>query len=384
MRHGFEPPIKTQYPIIAHPPLFVRNGDAIRRKPGYKQYVAPTNGKSVNQVIQTKALENNEPEANKASVQTVDITKDIFTVGELLSLKYDGYPYLLEKFIPKGVITFIAGSSDVGKSLFYTNLALNIITDKREFIGQKINLTYGKVLLISTEDGPIGLSDRMNKQMNGEKLLKKQEDRMLILINTDRLIDRIKHILARYSVDLIVLDAFGDVFDGDINTSNQVRIYLDKFDNLIKKYNTSMLIIHHIAKAKENQAANKGQLLGSGALEGRARQVLILSKDASKPSKRTLKVVKGNYASEEDKRISYELHFDSNTLTYKSMGAAVRDLGDQIEKKAPGRKVDMEKVKKVFELHKEGYKGVEIAELIDMNPTTVSKWLKRYKDDFGA
>lgn len=382
MRRGFEPPIKMQHPFVAHPPLFTNHGKVMSWKPGMRQVIAPTNGKSVNHVIKASVPDKAKPEAEKAPAQTVDLTKDIFTVGELLSLDYDEYPHLLKKLIPQGNITFLAGSSDVGKSLFYTNLALKIITDQKEYIGQRINPTYGKVLLISTEDGPIAISSRLKKQLNGKKLLKKQEDRMIILTSSDKLVARVKKILNHYSVDLIVLDAFGDVFDGDINTINSVRLFLNEFAEIIKKHNTSMLIVHHIAKGKENQAANKGQLLGSAGIEGKAREVLILTKDTSKPSKRTLKVVKANYASEEDKRVSYELLFDSKTLTYKSMGTAIKELDAEVEKKKPGRKVNEDQVKEVFKLKAEGLTGAKIAELTDIHPGTVSRWLKKYKGEF--
>jgi len=382
MRQGFTPPVKMQYPIKAYPPIYSNNDKVVMWKSGFLKMVAPTNGQSVNQIIKTARVKEVEPEKEPTPIQPVDLTKDIFTVGELVSLDYASYPYLLEKFIPKGCISFLAGSSDAGKSLFYLNLAINIITDQKEYIGQEINPTYGKVLLISTEDGPIALSNRIKKQLNGNKLLTKQKERMLVITSSDGLVERVKKILDHCSVDLIILDAFGDVFEGDINTSNHVRLFLKKFDKLVKKHNTTMLIVHHIAKGKENQAANKGQLLGSAGIEGLAREVLILSKDPSKPMKRTLKVVKANYASEEDKRISYELLFDSKTLTYKSMGTALKELDNEVERKNPGRKVDWEKVEKVFELKKEGHSGAKIAELMDMHPATVSRWLRKYKDQF--
>lgn len=383
MRPGFTNPMKWPYPYKAHPPLYTYNGKVLRRRPGYRQVIAPTNGTSVATAIMEADSKAEQRTDEPVQVRPVDLSKDLFTIGELVSLEYETYPYLLEKFIPKGCISFLAGSSDSGKSLFTLNLAISIITDQKEYIGQKIDQTYGKVLLISSEDGPIALSIRIKKLLNGKNLLNTQRERMIILTNSDGLYERVKGILSHYSVDLIILDAFGDVFAGDINTSNHVRLFLDKFDRLIQKHNSSMLIIHHIAKGKERQAANKGQLLGSVGIEGKSREVMILSKDASMPSKRTLKVVKANYASEEDKRISYELIFDPETLTYKSMGTALQEFGIQEAKKTPGRKVDREKVKKVFELKEEGNSGAEIAELMDIHPSNISRWLTKYKEEYS-
>ena len=100
-------------------------------------------------------------------IKQIDLSKDQFTLDELLELDVTEIPFLVEKLIPKESITFIAGSSDVGKSLFYTQLALLLILDKKEFVGFKINSKYKRVILASTEDGAVAISSRIRKQLDG-------------------------------------------------------------------------------------------------------------------------------------------------------------------------------------------------------------------------
>ena len=384
MRAGFIHPNKLPYPYKSHPPLCINNGHVRRWKTGCRQVVAPTNGQALSLAINTTEAKREQLEREPAQFQPVDLSKDIFTVGELVSLDVKYIPFLLDRFIPKESITFLAGASDVGKSLFYSDLSLRIITDKKDFIGHKIDPTYGKVLLISTEDGAVAISNRIKKQLGDQKLLKKQMDRMMILTSSANLLVRVKQILSNYSVDLIILDAFGDVFEGDLNTSNKVRVYLNEFAELVKKHKTSMLIVHHIGKGKESLPASKNQLLGSVGIEGKARSVLMLSKDQADPSKRKLKIVKGNYVSDEDKRVSYELVFDPDTLTYSRSSIIVDDASPVVEKQKPGRKTDMEKVQIVLKLKREGLTGAVISKRTGIHAATVSRWLKKYRDDPGA
>ena len=313
----------------------------------------------------------------------IDLSKDQFTLDELLELDVTEIPFLVEKIIPKESITFIAGSSDVGKSLFYTQLALLLILDKKEFVGFKINSKYKRVILASTEDGAVAISSRIRKQLNGATIETSIRKRMTVLTTSTNLESRIEKLLKEQKVDLVVIDAFADVYGGDINTSNQVRAFLNNFARLSREYQCSVLIVHHIGKGKEKQGANKNQLLGSVGIEGKARQVIILSQPDPDSTKRHLSIVKGNYVSVEDKKKTFVFDFDSNTLTYNK-SKLTYNVGEDIPKQEQikqGRKRDPELVAKALKLRNERATLEAIGKVVGRDKSTVSKWLKELKHD---
>jgi len=318
----------------------------------------------------------------------IDLSKDQFTLEELLELDVTEIPFLVDKLIPKESITFIAGSSDVGKSLFYTQLALLLILDKKEFVGFKINSKYKRVILASTEDGAVAISSRIRKQLNGATIETNIRKRMTVLTTSTNLESRIEKLLKEQKSDLVVIDAFADVYGGDINTSNQVRAFLNNFTRLSREYQCAVLIVHHIGKGKEKQGANKSHLLGSVGIEGKARQVIVLSQPDLHSHKRHLSIVKGNYVSLEDKKKTFVFDFDSHTLTY-SKSKVTYKVGEDIPKQKQkqikkGRKLDLELVATARKLRNEGAKLVEIAEVVGKDKSTVSRWLNKPQYDTSS
>jgi RecA-family ATPase len=311
------------------------------------------------------------------TTKQIDLSKDQFTLEELLELDVTEIPFLVEKLIPKESITFIAGSSDVGKSLFYTQLALLLILDKKEFVGLKINSKHKRVIIVSTEDGAVAISSRIRKQLNGATIETSIRKRMIVLTTSTNLESRIEKLLKEQNTDLVVIDAFADVYGGDINTSNQVRAFLNNFTRLAREYKCAVLIVHHIGKGKEKQGASKSHLLGSVGIEGKARQVIILSQPDLHSSKRHLSIVKGNYVSVEDKKKTIVLDFDSKTLTYNKSEVMYK-VGEDIPKQKQtkkGRKRDPELVAKARKLRNEGAKLEAIAKVVGKDKSTVSRWL---------
>ena len=64
---------------------------------------------------------------------------------------------------------------------------------------------------------------------------------------------KVREKLKETSFDLVILDAFADLYDGDINTSNKVRIFLNDFSEMIREFKCAVLIVHHIGKGREGQ-----------------------------------------------------------------------------------------------------------------------------------
>jgi RecA-family ATPase len=316
-----------------------------------------------------------------------DIFKDEWTLEELLHLNITEIPFLVEKLIPKDTLVVLAGQSEIGKSTLYTQLAIAIVRGDNEFLECKLNAIHKRVLVISTEDGPIPLSFRTNKQVNQATVRVEKRRNLDFIFNYNNLEERIEKYLEKNKVDLIVIDAFGDVFWGDINATNSVRNFLNRYVKFIQEFGCSVLFVHHVCKGKNKQRQEKDQLLGSTGIEGKMRNVLMLS---IVNDQHQLSIVKGNYVSREDKQSPIYLNFDDKTLTFsRAEGPAQPKETDQSDmasgpvsrrESKPGRKRDEQKRAEAFKLYKEGVQQVEIANRLEVDKSTICKWIKAYKE----
>ena len=318
-----------------------------------------------------------------------DMTKDEWTLGELLDMKITEIPFLVDKLIPLHTLNVLAGQSERGKSTLYTQLSLAIIRGDDEFLGFKLNVIYKRVLVISTEDGPVALSFRTNKQLNKVSIIGELRDRITFITNQDDLERRIERYLEKNRADLVVMDAFADVFTGgDINASNSVRRYLNNYVKFIRQYGCSVLFVHHVGKGKQSNKPEKDQLLGSTGIEGKMRNVLMLS---IVNDQHQLSIAKGNYINREDKKIPLYLNFDNETLTFsKADGPAkpnesnesnVASKGVCTIKRKPGRQKDMNLYNRAIQLYLEGKSQVEIAKIVKRDKSTICKWIKNYNSE---
>jgi hypothetical protein len=315
-----------------------------------------------------------------------DMFKDEYTLEELLDMNTTEIPFLVEKLIPKETLVVLAGQSEIGKSTLYTQLALAIVRGDNEFLGCKINATHKRVLVISTEDGPIPLSFRTNRQVIQSTIGVDKRKNLKVIFNHDNIEPRIKDYLEESPADLIVLDAFGDVFWGDINASNSVRRFLNNYVDMIRKYRCSVLFVHHVCKGNKKPKSEKDQLLGSTGIEGKMRNVLMLS---VVNDQHQLSIAKGNYVNREDKKNPIYLNFDDKTLTFsKADGPAQPKETDESvmasgpgssRKSRPGRKRNPKLWSEAIKLHKEGVPQVEIAKRVGKDKSTICKWLKAYE-----
>ena len=355
-----------------------------------------------NKLLDTpKTVEKHEPEIQVSSgglkppiegidqiATDFDMFKDEYSLEELLIMNITEIPFLVEKLIPKETLVVLAGQSEIGKSTMYTQLALAIVRGDNEFLGCKLNATHKKVLVISTEDGPKQLSFRTIRQIIQVTIGVEKRRNLHFIFNFYKSEERIKNYLKKNSVDLVIIDAFGDVFWGDINASNSVRGFLNKYVDIIRKYRCSILFVHHVCKGNNKQKSEKDQLLGSVGIEGKMRNVLMLS---IVNDQHQLSIAKGNYISKENKKIPLYLNFDDKTLTFsKADGPAkpketcesnLASGGGSRAKRTPGRQKDMKLYNQAIQLFNESKRQVEIARIVGRDKSTVCKWIKDYKSN---
>lgn len=325
------------------------------------------------------ASNNSEQESSTKKEDTESkFNYDVVTADEILQMEGDSLPYLVDPLFPKQGLVGFGGSSDTGKSTFLKQLAVAISRGESEFLGFPLHIQHRSVIYVSTEDDIHAVKTVLKKQ-------KKKGSRstavkgLRFLFNSENIYRQIKAELNRQRADLVIIDAFSDIIPGDLNQSNVVRPFLDKFSNLSKQHETLFIFLHHTSKKSEGTVPKKGNLLGSQGFEAKCRLVSLLVRDPSEDNVRHFCLVKGNYLPDEFKTKSYVLSFRED-LTFDYTGERV-DLEalsyseDQFKKK----KETEELKKQAFELRNKGWKLETIAIDLNRDKSTISRWLADFK-----
>ena len=213
--------------------------------------------------------------------------------------------WLVEKRIPYGSLSALVGESGTGKSTFLSQLAISIIKGEDTFLDYSLNTRSKKVLYVSTEDGLTFTHERLSKQLgysedmfNSEGILIDQDpylSNIWFLFDNKDVIDSIKQLLETEPTDLIIVDAYSDVFEEDMNHANKVRQFLTEYGKLADQYGCAILFMHHFGKGDRTKAKHK--ILGSAGFEQKMRSILSLDR---KDDQSFLKTVKNNYLSHDE------------------------------------------------------------------------------------
>ena len=303
---------------------------------------------------------------------------------ELYNLKKINQPKLLDPFLQNIGLASLVGESDSGKSTFLRQLCLSIVLKDEKFLNYTINSKHNKVIYVSTEDNVENISFLLRKQI--EILHPKIEnDKLSLLENlefifeTENLFKSLEKRLKDNPVDLIVLDAFTDIFTKEINSNTQVRTFLNKYDQLAKKNNCLILFLHHTGKRTQKREVTKDNVIGSQGFEAKMRVVLELRNNNSS-NRKDLWVLKSNFLSKVYKNKSFTLDFSTNFI--------FTNTGLRGSKQSKAKSDNIEFKKKIISLHKEGHSSRKIEELLKdtdfkTSKSVASKIIKEYKEIGG-
>ena len=314
----------------------------------------------------------------------LDEEKNTYTLKELLSLPNTETPFLLEDLIPGGAISILSGDSDGGKTSFYQQLALAIIQGKTSVFGKRLNPKFKKVLLVNTEDNKESVSARLKLQLSNSDVTSEQSENLTVKFLTGDILADVDKFLSENPSDLVCIDAFGDVYEGDTRADNATRAFMNGFVELIRKHKCSILFVHHIGKRTESNGPNKDNMLGSVAIHGKARSVMMLTKSKSNPLIKTLKIVKGNYVSEEVKSKALVLKFDPKTLLHEVVcddsykEECETQQQENVSRPSKRRKMTPQKLEQAYKLRQEKKTLREIEKIIGVSYSQISRSLSHY------
>lgn len=319
-----------------------------------------------------------EPKENPSTKKEPSFNfKSSYNALELYQLKTINIPKLVNPFLQKSGLAALVGTSDTGKSTFLRQLALSIALKKEKFLGFKISATHNKAIYVSTEDDYNSISFSIRKQISQFKDIDlKNLENLEFIFEHENLIKTLESKLSKHSVDLIVVDAFSDVFNKEINANTQVRTFLNQYSNLAHKYGCLIIFLHHIGKRTQNSTPTKDSIIGSQGFEAKMRVVLELRPNTHKTNLIDLWVLKSNFLESKYKVESNILELDSN-LTFKNTNLK--------SKKTSGNKSsNPELIKKIMELHNSNKSTRKIEEILkgtelEAGKTTINNIINRNK-----
>ena len=257
---------------------------------------------------------------DKLEKQGYLIPKSVVPTKEVVAFFDIDIPYLdsrvsskqLNKSIKKDIIVenlmisngvyLLVSHPKVGKSMFAQQLAFSLTTGE-DFLGFKVNPSH--VLYITTEGDINQLQDRF-KLMN----LKPNIDKLHIIDIDDipdfyiRDIERDIHELTFDKEPLfIIMDMFKDIkFDTsyDINNYQEINdVVFRKLKELCRKYNSTLLVTHHLNKRNET--------MGSVGLNADVSGIMKLKESKNNYNKLTL-----NYKGRDLGRLELNLKRNEN------------------------------------------------------------------------
>ncbi len=292
------------------------------------------------------------------------------TGEELLNLNIKEMPCLIEPILPKVGSVALAGSSDSSKSSMLRELGIAICTEREEFLEWGINATHHSTIYVSTEDDQNSIAYLLNKQNEQIGLESGDYKSLRYIFNTENLLRTLDEELQIEPADLIIIDAFSDLFNGSINDSTQVRSFLNDYNQLAQDHQCLIIWLHHTGKRTDENTPTKHNLLGSQGFEAKMRVVIELRKDKTDPQLRHLCIVKGNYLPEDYKSKSYVLKFSEN-MTFSNTGQRV-----PLDKLRSNNAQDA-KIQQAMELSEQGMTQQQIANMMGVDKSTISRWLNK-------
>ena len=287
------------------------------------------------------------------------LSKFLIGADVIKNKNYKEVEYLVDKLIPKGTLCALVGESDTGKSSLLRQLAVSMVYGDEDFLGFKMKSSCNNVLYVSTEDGEMATSVWLNKYFGQEKSKDDILSKLNFIFSTDGIISNLRDAVKNDCIDLIIVDSYADLFTGSMNNSNEVRGFLNQYDNLVNEFGTTVIFLHHTKKSSAGSRPNKNNILGSQGFEAKMRSVMMLTKDNENKSHRHLCVVKNNYMPETNKSESFVLKFNEH-FAFDNTGERV-DLDELIDedylKEAKELKEGGESIRAITnKLNDKGYK----------------------------
>ncbi len=214
--------------------------------------------------------------------------------GTMSDVVAEAVPWLFQPYLPRGTLTMLEGDPGLGKSTFAAAISAAVTTGRR--VPWSKDRCKGKVLIMSAEDDVARiLKPRLDA--NGADNTRVRYARELFTLD-EAGVALLRAEIERERPDLVIIDpivAFLDS-DSDLNDAADMTRFLTSLDRVAREFDCALLIVRHLRKLKDGSAINQG--LGSIALAGRVRSMLLFARHPHDPNLRAVAHSKSNYAAQ--------------------------------------------------------------------------------------
>ena len=320
----------------------------------------------------------NAPVTLNIDPQTADLNCEPgpheITAEELLNRNVQTIPCLLEPILQRVGLAAVAGSSDTGKSAWLRQFAFAVASGENHFLNFPIRAKHRSAIYVSTEDDEESTAFLLHALNKIRRTRHADCAGLRFLFDTHDLLNELDKRLTARPADVVVIDAFGDLYGKDQNSSNQIRAFLHEYGQLAQKHRCLFLFLHHVGKRTEDEAPSKYHLIGGQGFEDKMRLVIELRKDLHDATRRHLCIVKGNYLPDTLKQESFVLDFQDFVFTATSERVPFEQLARPKDEPDSGRA----KYEAIQEARKLNLKGDALAAHLNMSKGYISKIEKQY------
>lgn len=211
------------------------------------------------------------------------------TSKEILESDIPPTKYLIQNLLVEKSITIIGGDSGVGKSWFAIYSALKVSNGYKMF--QSFETIKSNVLYIDEENNDRTIKDRLKllEKCFENKEEKLNHDNITWAIGNDIKLDKgqfdkepagylkFRYLIEKYKPQICIIDSLVRFFQGDENSSNDIKKIYDTLKWAMKEHDTSFMILHHTSKGN-NGSYVKHSLRGSGDISAQSNIVLMMNK----------------------------------------------------------------------------------------------------------
>ncbi|HEY9220363.1 MAG TPA: AAA family ATPase [Lutibacter sp.] len=261
-----------------------------------------------------------------------NVEKVVYNAVELMALGDLQPKYLMFPIFPQKGTAFLAGKPDTGKSQLARQLCIQVALGEKTFLGFELYPIHKRAIYLTTEDDKEATKYLASKQFEG--LGKKEVENLRFIfgdiMEQSEIINELSKQLKLCPVDLVVVDSFGDIFQGnDSNNNMLMRNTVKLFDKIAKKFNCLVLFVHHINKKAYQLTPGQEHIQGGSGLTQKTRLAIQLTEGVG--NIRYFTVVKGNYCPKEYKQNSIELIFSEETFLFVNTGNMIptSEIGTQ-------------------------------------------------------
>ncbi|MTF40381.1 AAA family ATPase [Cyanobacterium aponinum] len=181
--------------------------------------------------------------------------KKVFSFENFMNIESSAEDWLIPSILPVGETLLLTALPKVGKTLLANDIAYAVISGT-EVMGEKAK--QGKVLYIGSDETPRSLVRRF--QSRGFDLLPEAKTNLRIMTHLDLSdLSTLESELEDFKPDLVIIDSLTSItLDlGVSEKDSEFARYIYRLKDVLKKYNSSCVLIHHENKNSEAQGICK-------------------------------------------------------------------------------------------------------------------------------